>query len=140
MELVRFLITNGADPGARACAGLDCWPETYLERAARLGHVEFVRLFADAGNPVDRPPERLRRSDGYLGRSPLMIATTYGRTDVVRVLIEEFGVKIATRNGHGCSAIDFAIVHEHDEIADYLRNAGATPDRSLCRFYQMDGR
>lgn len=140
IALVRFLIENGADPAGRFCGGNDCWPETYLEVATRLGNVDLVRLFAAAGNPVDRPPEELSLSDGFVGRTPLMIAAEYGRTSMMSVLIDEFGAAVSTRNGHGCAAIGFAVFMEHEAAERMLRNAGAEPDRSTCQQYAWHGK
>ncbi len=136
LELVRFLIDSGADTGRSHGGGGDAVRETYLETAARLGFVELVHLFAAAGNPVDRPEEELRGFYDFGGRTPLMIAAQYGRSEVLAALIEEYGVPVSKRNSLGCTAIDFAVLMEQPDAERVLRTAGAEPDPAACQRYR----
>ena len=58
------------------------------------------------------------------GLTPLMCATRNGHLNVVQYLIKE-GANPNIKNNEGKTALDLAEENRHEEVAEFLRNAGA---------------
>ncbi|KQK22573.1 hypothetical protein BRADI_1g68102v3 [Brachypodium distachyon] len=74
MAVVRFLLDHGADPNKKDDAG-----SVALHCAAKFGHDETARLLLSRGASVDI---------AYFHGTPLHIAAAYGKTAVMKVLLE----------------------------------------------------
>ncbi|XP_037420233.1 ankyrin-1-like isoform X1 [Triticum dicoccoides] len=74
MDVVRYLLDNGADPNKKDDAG-----SVPLHCAAKFGHHEAARLLLSRGASVDI---------AYFHGTPLHIAAYYGKASVMKVLLE----------------------------------------------------
>jgi ankyrin repeat protein len=139
-EIVRELIKWGANPMGSGGMHLYCPTGSLLDYAAVHGNVELVRLFIAAGHVVDPSPDQIRQGDGLsYGLSPLMFAVCGGHANVVTVLLEDYEVSVSTKNRAGCTALDYAIRHDRDDIVDILRRAGSEADGEGCAIYADGG-
>lgn len=118
-QKVQLLVEHGADinlgggkygsPLQAACA---------LDREVSLGRAEILLdLF---------PTIEVNNLGGFFG-SPLQAAASSGQTDTVRRLLER-NANVETRGGRYGSALNAAIMREHWDIVEILRNAGAKAD------------
>ncbi|MEK7389413.1 MAG: ankyrin repeat domain-containing protein [Elusimicrobiota bacterium] len=87
-----------------------------LHVAARLGHLEVVRAFLDAGVP----PDTIGRGD----YTPLMDAADCGQTAVVELLLSR-GASALYKDKDGRSALSLAKYHGFEPLAELLTKAGA---------------
>lgn len=138
VDLVRDLLERGATTSPLHCTN-DVICDPYLEIAIVSGNLELVRVFIAAGEPVNGPLQSFRHMDGglstYALMSPLMIAVSH--PDILAVLVNEFGADVSEKNGDGCTAVDYAVIGDHHESAEFLLAAGAVPDRNGCQRYQQ---
>nr|XP_051229965.1 uncharacterized protein LOC127347858 [Lolium perenne] len=74
MDAVRYLLDHGADPNKKDDAG-----SVPLHCAAKFGHDEAASLLLSRGASVDI---------AYFHGTPLHIAAAYGKTSVIKVLLE----------------------------------------------------
>ena len=82
-DVVRLLLTHGADPDIREGGGL-----TPLHRAVFRGFYDVAVLLLDAGADVDARSTKKPEDDMQLfDRTPLTQAATNGQVDVVRLLL-----------------------------------------------------
>uniref|UniRef100_A0A6C0CYZ6 Uncharacterized protein n=1 Tax=viral metagenome TaxID=1070528 RepID=A0A6C0CYZ6_9ZZZZ len=64
----------------------------------------------------------------------LMLAAQYGRTDFMKVLIEEYGADITERDREGRDVVCFAIIHRHLETLRFLlEDCRASPDHAFIQ-------
>lgn len=101
LETFRLLIDSGANLHALALCSIDL-----LECAAGGGNIEIVRECLRRGLPVDghwQPRSSVARRMGHL--TPLLMATLYGRVDVVRLLLDHGANRDATHDGMTASRI-----------------------------------
>lgn len=112
VEQVRQLLP-AADARARQFA---------LALAAQLGHADVVQLFIDAGDDIDRfNPEGL-----HAHSTPLHQAVAAGHLDVVRRLVAH-GAQLDRRDTlYLGTPLDWAEHCRQDEVAAFLREAGAS--------------
>ena len=82
VEVVRWLLQHGADPNANA--GDDFNPMRPLQLAVMNGSTEIIDLLIKGGAKLDinEGPREIRY------QSPLVIATAYGRLEIVRQLLD----------------------------------------------------
>lgn len=106
-EILRALLAAGASPK----------PEygRPLQRAARAGHLEAVRLLLDAGLPADHRD--------VAGDTALIEAACDGREDVVAFLLSR-GADVNARNKDGGTALGYAGHEKHGRIIEMLKAAG----------------
>ncbi|MBO6506558.1 MAG: ankyrin repeat domain-containing protein [Kordiimonadaceae bacterium] len=121
LEAAKFLIEAGADVN-KAAPG-DGNP---LIMAARHGSLDLVKLLVDSGADVD----------GFVlgDETPLIGAARQNQLDVAAYLIEngaDVNLRVETGNGRGRaqyrSPMGQARLKGNSEMAELLRNAGATP-------------
>lgn len=94
--------------------GLNATPDSFLG-AIPTSDVAMAILFVTAGvNP---------NQSGAAGESPLTIAAKGGRLEIVRYLVEQQGVDVATSLG-GVSATDLAAKAGHEDVVEYLVSRG----------------
>lgn len=115
MELVRYLLDNGADVNATAgpVSGL-----TALQGAAICGHTRLVLLLLkdDIGADVNGKPAIQK------GRTALEGAAEHGRLDLVQILLNA-GAKPREGDDGYYRAIQFAEKEAHWAVARLLRQA-----------------
>lgn len=91
-------------------------PGVSLHLAALQGNMGAVRQHVEAGSD-------LNEKDAY-GSSPLIIAITFGKTDVARALIEA-GADLTIRNNEGSTPLHIAALLGRTEIVKALLDKGA---------------
>ncbi|NLG36138.1 MAG: hypothetical protein GX548_12375 [Lentisphaerae bacterium] len=124
-EMIRAAMTGGVEM-VKAClkdgAAVDTmdWliQMTALQVAAGKENAELVRLLLEAGADPDPPTETRRPA--------LVLAANRGLLENVRLLVEA-GADLEATDFQGRTALDEAIRQEHEEVADYLSQAGARP-------------
>lgn len=97
-------------------------PGAGLHEAAVTGNLAAVRRHIAAGSDLNAP-------DPTGGSTPLIIAATFGRTDVARALIDA-GADVNRRNSEGSTALLSAALFCRTEIVEALLAAGA--DRTIA--------
>lgn len=85
-----------------------------------LGNLKAVEQHISAGSD-------LNKKDNY-GSTPLMVAATFGKTDVAKALIKG-GAKLNVSNADGSTALHIAAFYCRTEIVEALIEAGA--DKNL---------
>lgn len=120
-ELVQML--DEALEGSRSTAKpVTETPSTVAIHVAALkGNLEAIRKHIKSG-------ANLNEKDQVGGSSPLIIAATFGRTEVAKALIEA-GAEIDQRNNDGSTALHTAALFCHTDIVKALLDRGA--DRSI---------
>jgi cytochrome c len=139
---IEQLVSEGADVNEKGLA-------TALHYAVRGGHVKAVELLIARGAEINATstwgtPLHLAASGGHAGitrlllqrgadanarkdtQTPLHIAAIVGNTEVVRVLIDN-GADINALNALDQPALHLAIIKDHPETADLLRDCGTGP-------------
>jgi ankyrin repeat protein len=154
VEAVRRLVTAGADVNARE----GWLGETALMWAAAENHAAVVRLLVEAGAEIDArstvleaPVLEFPRSGGPNspfprgGWTPLMFAARDGAIDAARALAElgadldlaalpQTDVPLKPEeirdaaDGVGTTALVFAIINSHNDLAAMLLDKGANPN------------
>lgn len=92
-------------------------PSIGLHEAALQGNLEAVRQHIAAGSDLDQ-------RDPVGGGSPLIVAATFGRTDVARALIEA-GADVNRTNNEGSTALHTAAFFCRTDIVKVLLKNGA---------------
>ena len=91
--------------------------EASLHKAAQRGNVRKIRQILDNGTEVDTKDQE--------GRTPLYLATAYGRYEVVKILLK-YGAKVDGQNYEpGVTALFGAIQNNRIKIAKILIKNGA---------------
>jgi hypothetical protein len=116
-DLVRMLdeALGSAPPSAPQPA--DAAADAGLHEAARLGDLAAARRSIGAGAD-------LNAGDPVGGSTPLIVAATFGRTDVARALIDT-GADVNRQNNEGSTALLTAALFCRTEIVEALLAAGA---------------
>lgn len=84
---------------------------TPLHYAAYSGNNEVVRMLLDKAAYID--------AESPNKTTPLMMAAMSGKIYTVKLLLDE-GADLTLRNDLGMNAVDFAVKHEHPDIAEGL--------------------
>ena len=90
---------------------------TPLHIAADRGHVEVIRFLASEGADVS--------SINNIGTTPLEGAICFKHIDAVRVLVDECGVGVNSKNRQGETALHRAALMGQVEIVKFLIDRGA---------------
>lgn len=120
VHLVQFLLTAGAAVNAR-----NVQRETALLRATMKGHVDVVRALLAAKADPDMTTSSLNGA-----RTPLMVALSYGNTEMASVLLDG-GAKVGVSSSYGATPLRYAIWHDTPEQRALIRRllaAGADVD------------
>ena len=152
-ELVQLLLNSGAEVNAAAAAKDG---RTALQAAARAGHLLVVKMLLAAGADVHSPitdggfsavssailGDNLEILQLFLKREnpnsqadpvpPLLRASVWGQTEMVKCLIKErVNVNILRTDksslgyGYPCTALEAALHNGHNDIFDMLLDASA---------------
>lgn len=116
LGVMRVLIQAAANPNSRTCYG-----GTPLFLAARNGHVDAVKVLLRA------KADPLLSSDNPTGLErllPLDEAAGNGHSEVVRELIQQFGLTGCSGGSDGLQTLVMATRDGHVEVMDILTGAG----------------
>ncbi len=108
IEIARFLLMNGADPGL--CASNPSKVNA-LHAAVAKQNLALCELFISKGVNVNTPQAQ--------NISPLHSAAHRGNLQLVRLLVEN-GADVNFKSDEGKTAIDFARIDRHQAVVDYL--------------------
>ncbi len=114
LDIVRCLIKFGAQLNLVDDLGF-----TPLAVAAGEGHDAIVRALVTAGAS---PNVKIHANENG---TALHLACSWGRTDVVRALVELAGADLNARDGTGKTPLTYALEAGHEELAAYLRTRSA---------------
>ena len=89
-----------------------------LHEAALTGNLEAVQQHIDAGSDLDARDE--------YGSTPLIVASTFGKTDVAKALIDA-GADLEAGNNEGSSPLHIASFLCYPDIVAALLDPGANP-------------
>lgn len=106
--------------GKRRLERHDGWASASLETEPYEGQVELVRVLLAAGADPNL-------ASSYDVLTPLMEAVRGGDGATVRLLLES-GAKVNMRDGHGLSALHYAVLSGRLEMMQMLLSAGARTD------------
>lgn len=124
-NVVKMLVLLGADPAAPVNPTDSVpQPEGPMKYAAAAGHIEMIHYLLDLGVPVNLAFE------GRVRSVPLVMAAGNGRLNVVRLLVERGAAVNPAGSRH--TPLDAALMAGRDEVADYLRSAGAKTAAELA--------
>lgn len=109
-KILRLLASESAIPPDRV-------PSVSLWRAAMTGNTAAVEQHIRAGTDINA-------KEDLSGSTPLVVATTFGKVEVVRILIEA-GADLEARNNSGGTALHVGCFCCQPEAVELLLNAGA---------------
>lgn len=119
-SLVRWLLDCGVSPDCRDAPGAN----TPLMQASADGDIALVNLLLDFGACIETVNDSNERALGF--------ACTWLQPDAVRLLIDR-GADVNTPEDADKTYLDWAIIGEHNAIADLLRSNGALRFSELPR-------
>jgi len=85
---------------------------------ASKGYIKGLKLILRTGLDVN--------TGDYDGRTALHLSASEDQMNTVKYLIEESGARVNVEDRWGGTPLSDAIKHDHHELADYLREHGAT--------------
>jgi len=154
LETVRTLIAKGADVQARNKKG-----DTPLHVACEKGHLAVARYLVEHGAPVDgkgyfeKTPLHVAAGEGHVEvaefliakgakleskhqneMTPLMSAAWGGRTKCVELLVAKKADTRAASGPKQLTALHFAVMLAHKDVAVVLIDKGKTPVDITSRF------
>ena len=94
--------------------------ETPAYFAAYYGSLKILKLLFDAKANFEVITSK--------GKTPLMIAASFGHFDCVKYLVEEVKVNPLVRNKKGKTAIVYAIINGQLHVVSYLLRIGMSPN------------
>jgi uncharacterized protein len=109
-KILRLLATESTSPP-------DLAPPVSIWQAAMTGNTAVIEQHVRAGTDINA-------REVLSGSTPLMVATTFGKVEVARVLIEA-GADLETRNNSGGTALHVACFFCQPEAVETLLKAGA---------------
>lgn len=107
-EIIDLLIESGADVNHTDNEGV-----SVFDVAVTYNNLSLIERLIKSGFDVNHPT----RQSGF---TPLMGAVCYGRTEVIKKLLE-LGVDVHARDAYGLNAIDFARKMHKKSILDLLQ-------------------
>ncbi len=120
-ELVQMLDETLGQSRSSSTSSTETPSSAGIHEAALEGNLEVIRQHIKSG-------ANLNEKDQVGGSSPLIIAATFGRTEVAKALIEA-GADIDQKNNDGSTALHTAALFCHTEIVKALLDKGA--DKSV---------
>jgi ankyrin repeat protein len=122
MEIVRMLITHGAQVNALTIVHGTGINYTPVDAAASRGHLEVTKYLSQNG-------AILYEREGYMGYHSVMLgAAASGNIELVRYLHEGNEIPIDETDSMGISPLHMAIEKAHEHVVEYLVQNGANPN------------
>lgn len=124
-EIIKSLIAAGADINSQEIDK----GHTALIAAVQAEHISSVKLLIAAGVDVNIQNNK--------GATALMWAASYNK-DITQALLTA-GADVNIQNNHSLSAVDIALIFEHNDIALLLLNHGAKINKKTIWFLLTEG-
>ena len=122
---IEYLVAQGADVNKPSnSTDSTPLPEGSIQWAAADGHLDAVRTLLDLGARINFVLNGQRRC------VPLWFAVSGGHLAVVKLLVERGADVNASCNN--TTALDDALLYEHEEVAEYLRSVGGKTAAELA--------
>lgn len=96
-------------------------PEMEINSAIIMDNLEVVKQHIDAGTDINK-------IDPLSGSSPLITAATFGKTDIVKAMIDA-GADLSVKNNDGSTALHSAAFFCRVEIVQLLIDANVDKDQ-----------
>lgn len=119
---VQQLVAQGANVNTRTRAGL-----TALSLAVIRGHDAIALWLIQHGASLDARDRSGDRQQQYPGYSPVHYAALYGRTKVLKAMLDQ-GVSVNLRDRNGYTLLMLASENGHLETVKLLLQRGADPN------------
>ncbi len=140
LETVRFLLSQGADPNARARPDdtLAKLPEDFLDSEGRLAAMtpgplepEMIASLNKAQALLAELKTKMAAGDTHPGEPVIGFAIEGGDVEIIRLLLDQ-GVNLARANEGECTLLTLAAYQDRMDIFEILWNAGAPVDGESC--------
>lgn len=118
--IVKLLVEAGVDINYQDEKG-----ETALHHAARLGHVQCVKVLLEGNDTQQADVELAEKTYGW---TPLFVAAVEGKTEVVEVLLEAGGNDVDKVDLSGWTSTEHAGLRGHLDIARILATHVHVPE------------
>ena len=123
--IVFILLTNAQSENNSISTSSTEKPKMELQTAIIAGNSEIVKQHIAAGTDINL-------KDPISGSTPLILASTFGKTDIAKILIDA-NAELNIKNNEGSTALHAAAFFCHVEIVKILIEAGA--DKTLKNNY-----
>jgi hypothetical protein len=121
LEILKWFVSQGVDIHLPPHSGKD---EGLIECAVSNNQIETILWLLGQGAIVSSIKDGVRRS------RCLISAAADGHLELTKILVEH-GAELNGLSNNGLSALDFATIYNHPQVADYLRSVGAKSAREI---------
>ena len=116
LEIVRLLVSKGADPNLR-----DMYGNTALHNACYNGHLDVVLFLASNGSDLEARDNK--------GVRPLHAACEEGHLEVAKVLIDRHNVDVNALSYDGKTPTRICTMKGHHAVMQYLWSRGGSSSK-----------
>jgi ankyrin repeat protein len=121
LAVVNFLIPSPRDPNEPEKAKTAPIADHNFFNAIRQGNAAAVEAFLNSGTSPDST------ECGDCGLSALCEASSVGKLEVVKILLRK-GATVDIKSQNGSTALVYAVIRRHPDVASELLRAGADPN------------
>ncbi|KAL9110538.1 MAG: hypothetical protein Q9227_004896 [Pyrenula ochraceoflavens] len=118
-SVLQMLLTFGSDPNRRDRLG-----RAALHLAVQNGHLKSVQILLCQERSISEQSKRQHVADVNLqdsgGQTPVHIAVTMSREDILDSLLSTSAVNLEIKDRHGRTALHLAVINGLDDIAHFL--------------------